>query len=48
MRQNLSLLTLSVVAVGAITQARFVTPAGDQAVAGENAYGVAVTDAADG
>lgn len=48
MRQNLSLLTLSVLAVGAITQARFVTPAGNQAVAGENAYGVAVTDAADG
>lgn len=48
MKQSLSLLTLSVAAVGALTAARFVTPALARAVAGENAYGVALTDAAIG
>ena len=46
--QNISLLTLTVLAVGAITAHRFVTPVADQAVAGENAIGVAQSDAADG
>ncbi len=48
MKQSLSLLTLSVLAAGALTEARFVGPARVQAAAGENAYGVALTDAAIG
>jgi len=47
-RQSISLLTLSVLAAGAILEARFVTPASEQAEAGENAYGVALSDAAVG
>lgn len=46
--QNISLLTLTVQASGAVTAHRFVTPVRDQAVAGENAIGVAQSDAADG
>lgn len=48
MRQGIALLTLSVAATAALTMARFVTPAGAHAGDGENAYGVATTDAAIG
>jgi hypothetical protein len=48
MKQSISLLTLTIAAVGAIVAHRFVTPAGDQAVAGENTLGVARTAADDG
>jgi len=47
-KQSISLLTLSIAAVGAIAANRFVTPARDQAVADENTLGVATTAATDG
>lgn len=47
-KQNIALLSLSIAAVGAIVANRFVTPAGDQAVADENTLGVARSNAADG
>lgn len=46
--QSTPLLSLPVTASGAIVAHRFVTPARDQAVAGENTLGVARTAAADG
>jgi len=42
---SLPLLVRTVIASGAIAQARFVTPAGAQAAAGENALGVALVAA---
>jgi hypothetical protein len=47
-KQSIPLLTLSILASGAVTAHRFVTPLRDQAVADENTLGVATTDAADG
>lgn len=47
-RQSLSLITLTVVATGAITANRFVSPAGALAGAAGNAYGVAESAAAIG
>lgn len=46
--QSTPILSLPVVASGAIVAHRFVTPARDQAVAGEYTLGVARTEAADG
>lgn len=48
MKQSKSNFTLSVVAAGVIVANRFVTPAAIQAVAGDNAYGVADSQAAVG
>ncbi len=48
MSQFIPVLTLPIVATGAITAERFVTPAGAQAGAGVNALGVARSDAASG
>lgn len=47
-RQSLSLLTLSIVAAGAVAVARFVTPTGTQAGAAANTYGVSEMAAAIG
>lgn len=46
--QNIAILTLSVVATGALNAGRFVTPAGAQAGADANTLGVARADAAIG
>lgn len=46
--QSIPVLTLTVVASGAIVANRFVTPLNDQAVADENTLGVSRTAAADG
>lgn len=48
MKSNIALLALTAVATGAVTAARFVTPAGAQAGAAANTLGVARTDAAIG
>jgi len=47
-QQSIEILSLPVVATGAITSRRFVTVAGAQAAAGGNALGVARSDAAIG
>jgi len=44
MRNNLSLLSISVLLAGAVTANRFVNVAGQQAGAGDNVYGVAQAD----
>jgi len=44
--QSISILTLSVIAAGALTQRRFVTHGGIQVGAAANTLGVAKTDAA--
>ncbi len=46
--QSISLLTLSLVAAGAVAAARFVTPLGARAGADVNTIGVACSDAASG
>lgn len=45
MKNSISLLALTMIATGAITSNRFVTPAGALAGAGVNAQGVSDTDA---
>ncbi|HEX9391484.1 MAG TPA: capsid cement protein [Usitatibacteraceae bacterium] len=47
-KTSISILALTLVASGAITNGRFVGPAGAQAAAAGNALGVAKTDAAIG
>lgn len=47
-KQSIPLLTLSILAAGAVAAHRFVTPVRDQAVADENTLGVSTTDAANG
>ncbi|MDX8385361.1 MAG: hypothetical protein R8M11_02460 [Gallionella sp.] len=47
-RNSTPLLALSIMAIGAITANRFITPAGDVAAAGVNTQGVAQSDAAIG
>lgn len=48
MSQNISVLTLPVIASGAIAAKRFVAYDGSQAAAGDTVQGVARSDAADG
>lgn len=48
MKQSIPALTLSILASGAVLAHRFVTPLRDQAVADENTFGVACSDAVDG
>lgn len=48
MKTSISLLALTVLASGAVSARRFVTPTGAQAGAAANTLGVARTDAADG
>ena len=48
MSQNIALLTLSVIASGAVSAQRFVAYDGAQAVAGDAVQGAARADAADG